>query len=306
MDLFDLALYRALNKGGGGGDITVEPLSVDENGMYTAPAGKAYSPVNVEVSGGGGATVLSGSSMPTTDIGDDGDLYFQTPIASGVKNVSGQYINTGYSGNSNSKYVIEFMVDADQNSQYPTPFGARSTANAILNASALSLAVSGYSYLHSSAQWGSAETNIQSSGFPGANQIKGKFVRFEMSAGTVKMIVEDAEYTHTFNPTDITSTTPIGIFGYLVNGNLQGFSPMTGMILYRFSIYENNVLQHDFVAALDDNDVPCVYDNVTEQYVYHSGSGTLQYISGGEILHSYLKVNGAWQELIGSDISDVG
>ena len=34
---------------GGGGDITVMSLSVTKNGKYTAPAGKAYSPVNVNV-----------------------------------------------------------------------------------------------------------------------------------------------------------------------------------------------------------------------------------------------------------------
>lgn len=39
---------------GGGGDVTVEALSVTENGTYTAPTGKAYSPVMVNVSGGGG------------------------------------------------------------------------------------------------------------------------------------------------------------------------------------------------------------------------------------------------------------
>ena len=35
--------------GGGGGGVTVEALSVTENGVYTAPAGKAYSPVTVAV-----------------------------------------------------------------------------------------------------------------------------------------------------------------------------------------------------------------------------------------------------------------
>lgn len=38
---------------GGGSSVTVEPLSVTENGTYTAPTGKAYSPVTVNVSGGG-------------------------------------------------------------------------------------------------------------------------------------------------------------------------------------------------------------------------------------------------------------
>lgn len=34
---------------GGGGNVEVEPLSVSENGTYTAASGKAYSPVNVNV-----------------------------------------------------------------------------------------------------------------------------------------------------------------------------------------------------------------------------------------------------------------
>ena len=38
---------------GGGSSITVEALNVTENDVYTAPEGKAYSPVTVNVSGGG-------------------------------------------------------------------------------------------------------------------------------------------------------------------------------------------------------------------------------------------------------------
>ena len=37
-----------------GTSIAVEPLSVTQNGTYTAPSGTAYSPVSVNVSGGGG------------------------------------------------------------------------------------------------------------------------------------------------------------------------------------------------------------------------------------------------------------
>lgn len=39
----------------GGSGVTVEPLSVTQNGTYTAPSGKAYSPVTVNVPTGGGA-----------------------------------------------------------------------------------------------------------------------------------------------------------------------------------------------------------------------------------------------------------
>ena len=46
---------------GEGGDITVEPLSVTANGTYTAPNGKAYSPVTVNVSSGGNTYTIHGS-----------------------------------------------------------------------------------------------------------------------------------------------------------------------------------------------------------------------------------------------------
>lgn len=44
--------FAEVVEGGGSGDITVEPLNVTENGTYTAPEGKAYSPVTVNVEGG--------------------------------------------------------------------------------------------------------------------------------------------------------------------------------------------------------------------------------------------------------------
>lgn len=42
----------------GGSSVTVESLNVTQNGTYTAPSGKAYSPVTVNVSGGSGADTL--------------------------------------------------------------------------------------------------------------------------------------------------------------------------------------------------------------------------------------------------------
>ena len=71
MDLFDLALYRALNKGGGG-DITVEPLTVTENGQYAAPSGKAYSPVGVNVQPNLQSKTTTENGTVTPDSGYDG------------------------------------------------------------------------------------------------------------------------------------------------------------------------------------------------------------------------------------------
>lgn len=51
MELYDLLLAKSLG-GSGGGGVTVEELNVTANGDYSE-AGKAYSPVHVNVSGGG-------------------------------------------------------------------------------------------------------------------------------------------------------------------------------------------------------------------------------------------------------------
>ncbi len=46
---FDPVSYAMGRQAGGGGSVTVEALSVTENGTYTAAAGEAYNPVEVDV-----------------------------------------------------------------------------------------------------------------------------------------------------------------------------------------------------------------------------------------------------------------
>ena len=53
----DVTGYAAVDVSVSGGSIDVESLSVTQNGTYTAPTGKAYSPVVVNVSGGGTSAV---------------------------------------------------------------------------------------------------------------------------------------------------------------------------------------------------------------------------------------------------------
>ena len=73
---------------GGGGDITVESLSVTENDTYTAPSGKAYSPVIVNVpSGGGGGGDVTWAKVTFINA-DTSTMYY-------VDNLIG-IVNTGY------------------------------------------------------------------------------------------------------------------------------------------------------------------------------------------------------------------
>ena len=66
MDYFDILLAKKLS-GGGGGEITVEGLSVEENGTYTAPSGKAYSPVVVNLPLGEKSITANGEYLASAD-----------------------------------------------------------------------------------------------------------------------------------------------------------------------------------------------------------------------------------------------
>lgn len=78
------------------GGVTVNPLSVTQNGTYTAPSGTAYSPVTVNVEGGGGGS----TSAPLKDVNfwdyDGTILYSYT--ASEFENISALPANPTHAG----------------------------------------------------------------------------------------------------------------------------------------------------------------------------------------------------------------
>ena len=55
---------------------TINPISITENGEYTAPEGvDGYSPITVSVASG--SSTIYGNSVPSNSIGSDGDWYIQ-------------------------------------------------------------------------------------------------------------------------------------------------------------------------------------------------------------------------------------
>ena len=94
MSYYDILLAKQLS-GGGGGDITVESLSVTANGTYSAPSGKAYSPVvanvpNSYTSSDEGKVVSSGALVSQTSQTIDANGTYDTTLKNSVTvNVSG-------------------------------------------------------------------------------------------------------------------------------------------------------------------------------------------------------------------------
>lgn len=63
------------------GGVTVEPLSVTANGTYTAPAGKAYSPVTVNVPSSGGSATAYGWNIASAGSSSSSLYYLSVDIA---------------------------------------------------------------------------------------------------------------------------------------------------------------------------------------------------------------------------------
>lgn len=113
---------------GGGSSVTVEALTATENKTYTAPSGKAYSPVTVNVSGGGTSThniicyyvdpqtyettLLENAAVHSTTINDGRYVSTDTPV---------QTADAG------SVLIAETFTPSGQNTIVPMGYG---TANA--------------------------------------------------------------------------------------------------------------------------------------------------------------------------------
>ena len=60
--------------------------------------------------------------------------------------------------------------------------------------------------------------------------------------------------------------------------------------MYYLKIYESNVLVRDFVPALDNNNVVCLYERIEDKFYYNLGSGTFS-MQNGATLSNILQVN---------------
>ena len=250
-----------------------------------------------------GTTILNGGTTPPASTGSNGQIYLQyidtsdIDVRESISNSAvGAYFDTGYYYNENTR--IEMKINLLGGSNYPTPIGSRYNTSGTDNKQ-LFIATAGTRIYYA---FGSTEVykdNFFSRNSDVIFKTGGRVLSREQG-GTKNEVV-----TNTYGANAVASL-------YLFAANLNG-TPWSDsyciMTFYYCKIFEGNNLVHYYLPVVDGNNVPCLYDCITGNYIYNSGTGTLTVgnaITAEEnIVNAYAKVSGSWQDLIGTDINDI-
>ena len=78
------------------------------------------------------------------------------------------------------------------------------------------------------------------------------------------------------NPRHVTCKLPVFLFA-LNNYGTAAYGIYSGMKLYDWKYYHKGILVQHLIPALDQNNVPCLFDIVSNTYKYNAGTGTFNY-----------------------------
>lgn len=163
-----------------------------------------------------------------------------------------QMIETDYVSNSNTRF--EMICNFQNKNSYPVIFGGGSSYVNV-----------GWNGVSGHVQF--ATSNYASINF--SNYYSKKCV-VELQSNRFKVEAENGNITGIASIYTLgNNTRNTGIFQN-VGGAASNF---TSMKLYRFRIYESNVLVREFVPWTDANDVVCVKETVSGNLLYNAGTG---------------------------------
>lgn len=232
------------------------------------------------------------------------DLNYTRPFTATVEYIEGRgagMIDTGYVPNASTVIEVDFSHD-DTDSQVPIFGNRRAGGNTGLDANGVRCVTDGnYTYgVVGYGRFGSYNS------VTGAHQAR-HILHLEQTAATI----DGLAYTLT-SVAGNANTTPLVIFK---GGSYQGLQINIHIRVYRFKIWDNGHLVHDFVPVRVDT-VAAFWDNVTNQLYYNAGTGALYY--GDDIVPEETPdqskeltftigaatIYGAWESLRGAGLSD--
>lgn len=163
-----------------------------------------------------------------------------------------QYIDTGFKPNNNTRVVMD--VEPTKAGTYAV-FGARQNNR-----------------VYSFTVWMISTTAFRSDFDSDQNQINVSSILNRVVIDKNKNVCKVG--TKTTTNTSVTFQAPVNLLLLAVNHNGEPDGRNLSAKLYSCQIYDNDVLIRDYAPALDLEGVPCLYEKLSEQYVYNAGSGS--------------------------------
>jgi hypothetical protein len=185
-----------------------------------------------------------------------------------------QYIDTGVVGNLNTEYEITVksnrLPETSTDHSLYAIFGSRTSAYQNTIMSVYHITNEEYGIIN---DFGNYQITRQSPIRNSAEMLHKYTLKNSKSERTITD--NNTGWTDTVTTTYSGSlTTPTNLYiGYA--GSLSGLLNVANLYgnIYRCKIWDNGTLVRDFIPVLDYNDVPCMYDKVSNQYFYNAGTG---------------------------------
>ena len=252
----------------------------------------AWFPCNI---GGGSpsgiANILKGTSDPASSIGDNGQLYLKYADLSlreyiEVGSTAGPYINTGFYWSSDCEFEIKakWTGTPANNTAF---FGAYSpnqdTDVQVYNGNTLFYVGGG----------GTASLSIDTND--------------HIYKATQSELLLDGTNVSTPNWSRVPTSLEVSIF------TMQQHSPAINARIYYIKIWKNGELHKYFIPAINNatNEIG-MFEAVSGEFYSNDGTGNFDIsptvisdMPSQPILSSFAKVDDAWQNLIGTNISDI-
>lgn len=163
-----------------------------------------------------------------------------------------QYIDTGFKPNNNTRVVVD--VHGTKAGTYAV-FGARRSITS-----------------QSFTVWMMNSSTFRSDFHSSQNSVNVASVLNRIVIDKNKNVCRFGDISTTNS--NATFQAPINLFLFAVNDNGEPEGRNFSGRLYSCQIYDNDTLIRDYTPALDPDGVACLYDKVSGQYVYNSGTGS--------------------------------
>lgn len=236
--------------------------------------------------------ILSGATVPSASLGNDGDIYKQViPIPNDVNFVEylesseTQYIDTGIIPTENTSFIVDFTNQAQLNVICGGRVGSGNVGTADFHY--------GVQITNTNNNFDKLIADFGTGGRTSGIQIS--YGRHVVETGKVKKldgsIIAKRDYGSSYTIED-----NVSVYLFAINSSTGGTTFGKSKI-HRVLHLENGIITHDYLPCLDENSVACMWENVTQQYIYNSGTGVFSHgntVNPDTFPVYFLKKNGAW------------